>query len=92
MSWYESCNIFCLISGALFIDGTPADQKLDDKVNPWQKWTYTWECRENFGPFPDDDNCLVVPYYSHFEEPREIDSGMVGTTLVCKKGVYCLYW
>ena len=72
--------------GALINDGTPNEEKPDDKLEPGQSYTYTWECRADFGPLPDDESCITVPYYSHFKEPKDIHSGLVGMAVVCRPG------
>uniref|UniRef100_A0A8C6WLD8 ferroxidase n=1 Tax=Neogobius melanostomus TaxID=47308 RepID=A0A8C6WLD8_9GOBI len=73
--------------GALYPDGTSGKLKADDAVPPGGSYTYRWEVRPEFAPTDDDANCLTWVYHSHIDAPKEINSGLIGALLTCKKGV-----
>jgi hypothetical protein len=76
------------IPGALYVDGTSGAFKQDELVLPGQRYTYIWELPANFANTPDDDPCIPWAYHSHtFPEP-DVDTGLVGMLLTCKKGRY----
>ncbi|XP_028277220.1 hephaestin-like protein 1 [Parambassis ranga] len=73
--------------GALYPDGTSHDLKKDDHVPPGGSYTYRWEVRPEFAPTDDDANCLTWVYHSHTDAPKDINSGLIGALLTCKKGI-----
>lgn len=73
--------------GALYPDGTSGKLKADDTVPPGGSYMYRWEVRPEFAPTDDDANCLTWIYHSHIEAPKEINSGLIGPLLTCKKGI-----
>jgi len=78
--------ICCFILGALYIDGTRGADKADDVVPPGGYVTYVWSVSYLHAPTADDDNCVVWGYHSHTRSPRDIDTGLVGIALTCRKG------
>ncbi|XP_072302201.1 ferroxidase HEPHL1 [Eucyclogobius newberryi] len=73
--------------GALYPDGTSGRSKADDTVPPGGSYTYRWEVRPEYAPTDDDANCLTWVYHSHIHAPQEINSGLIGALLTCKKGI-----
>lgn len=73
--------------GALYPDGTSSQLKKDDSVPPGGSYTYRWEVRPEFAPTDDDANCITWVYHSHLNAPKEINSGLIGALLTCKKGI-----
>ncbi|OWF41460.1 Hephaestin [Mizuhopecten yessoensis] len=73
--------------GALYVDGTNTTFKLDDGVPPGGSHVYTWEVSSNFGPTRSDENCVSWAYHSHVSSVKDINTGLVGCLLTCKKGV-----
>ncbi|XP_018428925.1 PREDICTED: ceruloplasmin-like, partial [Nanorana parkeri] len=73
--------------GAFYPDNTSGNDKNDDHVQPGMLQTYRWEVVEDQGPTEWDDDCITRIYHSHYESPREIYSGLVGTLIICKRGV-----
>jgi manganese oxidase len=71
--------------GALYSDGAPPEAKKGDAVPPGQSYTYTWTVPERAGPPPGESSILWV-YHSHFVEPRDINTGLLGPILVTAKG------
>jgi FtsP/CotA-like multicopper oxidase with cupredoxin domain len=73
--------------GALYSDGNPAESKKGDAVPPGQTYTYTWLVPERAGPGPGDPSSILWIYHSHFVEPRDMNTGLVGPILVTAKGM-----
>jgi FtsP/CotA-like multicopper oxidase with cupredoxin domain len=72
--------------GAVYSDGTSADEKKGDKVPPAETYTYTWEVPESAGPAHGDGSSILWMYHSHFVEPRDANSGLIGPIIVSAKG------
>lgn len=72
--------------GALYSDGGPADAKKGDGVPPGQTYTYTWTVPERAGPVPGESSSVLWAYHSHFVEPRDMNTGLVGPILVSARG------
>uniref|UniRef100_A0A8D2KXT3 ferroxidase n=1 Tax=Varanus komodoensis TaxID=61221 RepID=A0A8D2KXT3_VARKO len=72
--------------GALYRDGTGGKSKEDDFVLPGTSYTYTWPVSDEFAPTSSDPQCLTWIYHSHIDTPKDINSGLIGPLLVCKKG------
>lgn len=72
--------------GALYNDGTPDDQKKGAFIPPGQTYTYTWTVPERAGPAPADTSSIVWAYHSHFVEPRDMNTGLLGPIIVSAKG------
>uniref|UniRef100_A0A3Q1G193 ferroxidase n=1 Tax=Acanthochromis polyacanthus TaxID=80966 RepID=A0A3Q1G193_9TELE len=75
------------MEGALYPDGTSNSLKMDDRVPPGGSYTYRWEVTPEFAPTDADADCLTWVYHSHIDAPRDIDSGLIGGLLTCKKGI-----
>ncbi|HBZ68746.1 MAG TPA: copper oxidase [Deltaproteobacteria bacterium] len=72
--------------GALYSDGEPAESKTGDAVPPGQTYVYTWTVPERAGPAPGDSSSILWVYHSHFVEPRDMNTGLVGPILISAKG------
>ncbi|EFJ43937.1 hypothetical protein VOLCADRAFT_95860 [Volvox carteri f. nagariensis] len=68
--------------GAMYRDGTAANQKLDDAVQPNQAYTYLWQVPPRSGPGPRDPSSVVWMYHSHLNETAETYAGLVGAIIV----------
>ncbi|XP_042370206.1 ceruloplasmin [Plectropomus leopardus] len=78
--------------GALYPDGTSGvDMKRDDSVAPGSTVTYQWTLPESHSPTKEDSNCLTRFYHSHVSPPRDINSGLIGPLIVCKRGTLDLH-
>ncbi|XP_075710022.1 coagulation factor V [Rhinoderma darwinii] len=75
-----------LSEGTKYADGTPSIEKRDDFVMPGQIYTYTWDVTEDAGPKEDDPQCLTSSYYSMENPVQDVNSGLIGALLICKKG------
>ncbi|XP_071481629.1 hephaestin-like protein [Diadema antillarum] len=74
--------------GALYNDGTSGSQKEDDNVGPGQTYVYRWSVNaERSGPNRDGgEDCIAWMYNSHRFDTQDINSGLVGVTIVCRRG------
>ncbi|XP_035508690.1 ceruloplasmin isoform X1 [Morone saxatilis] len=72
--------------GALYPDGTNPELKRDDSVAPGTTVRYEWTLPESHGPTAEDDNCLTRFYHSHVCPPKDINSGLIGPLIICKRG------
>ena len=73
--------------GAVYNDGLSPEQKRGDKVPPGQSYTYTWYVPERAGPGPMDGSSILWVYHSHFVEPRDLNTGLLGPIIVSAKGM-----
>ena len=73
--------------GAGYADGTTGKDQEDDAVPPGKTHVYTWQVPERAGPGPKDPSSLVWLYHSHADEPRDVESGLVGAIIITSKGM-----
>jgi manganese oxidase len=57
-----------------------------DAVPPGQTFTYTWNVPERAGPGPMDPSSILWMYHSHFNESRDMNSGLIGPIIISRKG------
>ena len=55
-------------------------------VPPGQTFVYTWQAGERSGPTPGGLSSVVWLYHSHVNEPRDVNSGAIGTIIISAKG------
>jgi manganese oxidase len=72
--------------GALYSDNSSAQAKKGDAVPPGQTYTYTWTVPERAGPAEGDGSTILWTYHSHFVEPREMNTGLLGPIIISRKG------
>jgi manganese oxidase len=72
--------------GAFYDDGTPSGSKKGDAVPPGQIYTYTWSVPERAGPARADGSSILWMYHSHFVEPRDTNTGLIGPIIVSARG------
>jgi manganese oxidase len=75
--------------GAYYADapGTPPDSTLKgDMVKKGEVFTYTWGVPERAGPGPMDPSSILWMYHSHFNESRDMNSGLLGPIIISRKG------
>jgi hephaestin len=70
--------------GAGYSDGAAHDDK--NGVPPGKVHIYTWNLLERSGPGPNDPSSVVWLYHSHADEPRDVESGLIGVIVVNRKG------
>src|SRR5271169_863228 len=71
--------------GAGYDDGTSGADKMG--VPPGKTHIYTWEVPERAGPGPNDPSSIVWLYHSHADEPKDVESGLVGAIIVTRRGM-----
>uniref|UniRef100_S4RYU7 Plastocyanin-like domain-containing protein n=1 Tax=Petromyzon marinus TaxID=7757 RepID=S4RYU7_PETMA len=71
--------------GANYPDGQEFGSK-GEFVLPGQTHTYHWVVRDETSPGSDDPNCFTWIYHSHVNEPKDVNSGLIGALLTCRKG------
>uniref|UniRef100_A0A3B3HM20 Ceruloplasmin n=1 Tax=Oryzias latipes TaxID=8090 RepID=A0A3B3HM20_ORYLA len=74
--------------GALYPDGTGPMLKEDDAVPPGKVFSYEWILTKTHSPTSDDSNCVTRLYHSHLNTVKDINSGLVGPLIICKKGTF----
>nr|XP_057938857.1 coagulation factor V isoform X2 [Doryrhamphus excisus] len=72
--------------GAHYFDNTSQKEKKDDMVKPNSEHVYNWEVTPEVSPKPHDPACLTYSYISHQNVVEDLNAGLVGTLLVCKRG------
>jgi manganese oxidase len=70
--------------GSGYADGTNEPDK--NGVPPGKTHVYTWEVPERAGPGPNDPSSIVWLYHSHADEPKDVESGLIGTIIISRKG------
>ncbi len=67
--------------------GTPPDlNNKGDAVHRGEVFTYTWTVPERAGPGPMDPSSILWMYHSHFNESRDMNSGLLGPIIISRKG------
>ena len=74
--------------GALYNDNTAGRNKADDGVPPNGTHVYTWEVKPEHGPTSSDSDCLTWAYHSHIHPRNDVNTGLVGALIICKKGTF----
>lgn len=72
--------------GALYHDGVAMPDKKGAAVPPGETFTYEWLVPERAGPGPADPSSVVWLYHSHVDEPKDVNSGLVGALVITAKG------
>ncbi|HVZ19478.1 MAG TPA: multicopper oxidase domain-containing protein [Vicinamibacterales bacterium] len=72
--------------GALYDDGTSGEAHADDLIAPGQSHTYVWTVPERAGPASGDPSSVLWMYHSHFVEPRDLNTGLLGPIIVTAAG------
>ena len=70
--------------GSGYDDGYAGADKMG--VPPGKTHIYTWQVPERAGPGPNDPSSVVWLYHSHADEPKDVESGLVGVILISRKG------
>jgi manganese oxidase len=73
--------------GASYADGTSGADKEDAAVPPGKTHIYTWQLPERSGPGPNDPSSIVWLYHSHADEPKDVESGLIGAIIVTRRGM-----
>jgi FtsP/CotA-like multicopper oxidase with cupredoxin domain len=73
--------------GVAYNDGSSESDKEGGHVAPGQTYTYIWEVPERAGPGPNDPSSVVWLYHSHTNELMDVNSGLIGTIIVTRRGM-----
>jgi manganese oxidase len=67
--------------------GVPPNPNVNgDAVQQGQVVTYIWNVPERAGPGPMDPSSILWMYHSHFNESRDMNSGLIGPIIISRKG------
>jgi FtsP/CotA-like multicopper oxidase with cupredoxin domain len=75
--------------GAYYSEGPtvpPDSTRKGNAVHKGEVFTYTWTVPERAGPGPGDPSSILWMYHSHFNESRDMNSGLIGPIIVSRKG------
>lgn len=72
--------------GAPYDDGTTGSDKADDAVPPAGEHTYVWPVPARAGPGPRDGSSILWMYHSHVDEPKDVNSGLIGPLIITARG------
>lgn len=56
-------------------------------VTPGKTHTYVWEVPDRAGPQPTDPSSVVWLYHSHVDEPKDVNSGLIGVIVITRRGM-----
>jgi FtsP/CotA-like multicopper oxidase with cupredoxin domain len=71
--------------GVGYNDGFAMDEK--DGILPGHTHLYIWLVPERAGPGPNDPSSIVWLYHSHANEPKDIESGLIGAIIITRKAM-----
>lgn len=74
--------------GALYFDNTSQFEKEDDVIFPGKEHTYYWEVTPEVAPHAADPPCVTYTYFSHNDIVKDYNTGLIGTLLICKNGMF----
>ncbi|XP_036395942.1 coagulation factor V [Megalops cyprinoides] len=74
------------MEGLKYDDESPYWYKHDNEVQPKQTYTYIWKVDPKIGPKPHESDCRTWAYYSGVNPEKDINSGLIGPLLICRKG------
>jgi FtsP/CotA-like multicopper oxidase with cupredoxin domain len=67
--------------------GVPPDPaNAGDAVKKGEVVTYLWKVPERAGPGPGDPSSILWMYHSHFNESRDMNSGLFGPIIISRRG------
>ena len=64
----------------------PVKARLGNALHRGETFTYNWTVPESAGPGPGDPSSILWMYHSHFNETRDMNSGLVGPMIISRKG------
>ena len=73
--------------GSNYEDESTAADKANNTVSQGQTHIYTWQVPERAGPGPNDGSSVVWLYHSHVDEPKDVESGLIGAIVVTRRGM-----
>ena len=73
--------------GSNYEDDSSEADKANNTVPSGQTHIYTWQVPERAGPGPGDPSSIVWLYHSHVNEPKDVESGMIGAIIITARGM-----
>ncbi len=73
--------------GSNYEDDSTAADKANNTVPSGQTHIYTWQVPERAGPGPGDGSSVVWLYHSHVNEPKDVESGLIGAIIITARGM-----
>ncbi|XP_076119380.1 coagulation factor V [Alosa pseudoharengus] len=74
------------MEGLNYVDNTPYWYQEDNAVRPNETYTYMWKVSSKMEPKDGEPDCRTWAYYSGVNPERDINSGLIGPLLICRKG------
>lgn len=74
--------------GSLYFDNTSQFEKEDDVILPGQEHIYFWDVAPEVAPQAADPPCVTYTYFSHNDIVKDYNTGLIGTLLICKPGMF----
>uniref|UniRef100_A0A3B3RPT7 ferroxidase n=1 Tax=Paramormyrops kingsleyae TaxID=1676925 RepID=A0A3B3RPT7_9TELE len=74
------------MEGMTYDDDSPQWYQLDNEVKPQDTYSYVWTVGSGAGPKSHESDCRTWVYYSAVNPERDINSGLIGPLLICRKG------
>ncbi|XP_057192120.1 coagulation factor V isoform X2 [Triplophysa rosa] len=74
------------MEGLSYDDQSPYWYKQDDAVQPNSSFVYMWTINPKSVPQNNESDCRTWTYYSGVNPERDINSGLIGPLLICRKG------
>ncbi|XP_051762250.1 coagulation factor V isoform X1 [Ctenopharyngodon idella] len=74
------------MEGLSYEDQSPYWYKQDDAIQPNSTFIYMWTINSKSGPQNNESDCRTWTYYSAVNPEKDINSGLIGPLLVCRKG------
>ena len=72
--------------GAPYADGASGRDNVGNAVPTGGAHVYVWPVPERAGPAHGDQSSILWMYHSHFDEAKEINSGLLGPIIVSRRG------
>ncbi len=72
--------------GAFYEDGRSGADKAADGVPPGGIHTYVWNVPERAGPAEGDPSSIAWLYHSHYDEAKDVNSGLMGAMVITARG------
>lgn len=71
--------------GAMYNDGTPADERGDDMIEPGVTYTFNWAVPDSSGPGVNDGSSLLWMYHGHTMDEQY--AGLLGGIIITRRGM-----
>uniref|UniRef100_A0A0B8RUW1 Ceruloplasmin n=1 Tax=Philothamnus irregularis TaxID=1899461 RepID=A0A0B8RUW1_9SAUR len=75
---------------SIHAQGVKTEYPLVTETNPDATEEYIWKIPARSGPEERDSTCIPWAYYSTVDRVKDLNSGLIGTLVVCRKEVFPL--